>query len=138
MNFRVNKRSLLGLILTGETSLLRLWFSIWSFGWAFLAITDRNFIEMHKYTSQIAPIPVLAALFAIHATALLYGVVTRKFNTLLLFLEGVLGVFLWAGVGIAEIAQYHSFTPASLAGFTALFLLIRYPTHYTDPRGGKE
>ncbi len=138
MNIRVNRNSIIGVILTGETALLRIWFSLWSFSWTFLSFVDGNFATTHDFVAKIAPIPVLAFLFFVHAFSLLYGVITRRYSTTLLFLEGILGVFLWAGVGIAESLQYKTISPSVLAGFTALFLLIRYPTHYSDPREDRE
>lgn len=131
MTWQVENKTLLHLILAGETALLRLCFALCSFGWTIWLFTDKLFSVNHPATVLLAGPYVLGTLFFIHACALLYGVRTHKYSKGLLFLEGILGVFLWVGTGISETLNQGTIGPSVFAGLIAIFLLIRYPTHYT-------
>ena len=123
------------LLLTGPTDLLRLWFGLASIGFSFWILSDRNYPIEHAMTLAIASTEAQMVLFFIHGAAMLYGVTTGTYNRLLLILEGVLGIFLWVGIGASEAVHQGSPGPMLIAGGgIALFLLVRYPTHYTGSR----
>ena len=118
------------LLLTGETSVLRFWFALCSFGCATAIFFDDNYAATHDYTLQLASIHVQGLLFLLHASAMMYGVMTRKYNSALLLLEGVLGVSLWMGFGMVEAIAKEAVGPLLIGGVVAFYLLLRYPTHY--------
>lgn len=130
---KVNNR-ILATLLFGKTELLRIFFALCSFGWGFWALTDAKFSAEHATTVSFVPLPQLGILFMVHSVAVWYGVKTQRYNVFLLFIEGLLGAFLWIGVGIAEAKGQGTIGPTLFGGVCALFLLIRYPTHYTGGR----
>ena len=121
---------LMRLLLTGKTDLLRFFFALCSFGFSFWVAFDPSYPLQHQEAIAVAPAHAQIILFTIHGFSLLYGVLTCRYSIALLFTEGVLGVFLWCGIGIAEWHQQGVPGPMFMAGLIALFLLIRYPTHY--------
>lgn len=124
-------KNFIRLILSGETALLRFWFSLASLGFATWILFDESYPVIHYNTLNIASVNVQVTLFLVHGLATLYGVLYRRYSTTLLILEGLVGVFLWSGLGLAEAIQQGSPGPMLIAGGgISLFLLIRYPTHY--------
>lgn len=128
---------ILYLLLTADTALLRLWFSFCSFGWVIWLAVDDTFSIMHPHAAALVKnnTQILMLLFFVHGCAVLYGVKTKRFSIPLLFCEGLLGVFLWLGTGIAEWMTQEAPGPSVVAGLISMFLLARYPTHYS---GGKD
>ena len=125
------------LLLTADTALLRLWFALCSFGWVVWLMFDKEFSVIHPHAAAIVKgdLHLLMLLFFIHGSAVLYGVKTKRFSITLLFCEGLLGVFLWLGTGIAEWMTQGVPGPSIVAGLISMFLLARYPTHYS---GGQD
>ena len=122
----------LRLLLEGDTALVRFWFALCSYGWAaFIFFATDQFLLEHPESYHLARAEQLGVLFAVYATATMYGVVTRRFSVPLLFVEGALGTFLWGGIGIVDMLAQGSVGPAFGGGLIALYLLMRYPTHYT-------
>ena len=124
------KSPLLRMLLLADTRLLRFWMAMCSFGFAIWVVFDPSYSDHHKMATLLAIAPVQATLFFTHGVALMYGVCTGRFSTALLLCEGLLGVFLWFGVGIAEAIEQGVPGPMFVAGLVAVYLLIRYPTHY--------
>jgi hypothetical protein len=120
------------LLLFGDTRLVRFWFSIISFGWAIWIFNDTSFTVNHEYILLILPKTLLVILFSLYSFSLLYGVITTRYNSILLFFEGILGTFLWCGLGIADTFQHHTLSPTFFSGILALYLLIRYPINYKN------
>ena len=118
------------MLLTGNTNLLRFFFSLCSFGFAVWVTFDSRYAEQHSYAVLLASPHAQGLLFMVHGFAVFYGVLTSRFSKVLLFMEGILGVFLWCGIGVAESLQQGTPGPLLMASLIALFLLIRYPTHY--------
>ena len=125
----VNSR-LLGTLLVGETAVTRFWFSLCSLGCAIAIMFDPNYAVSHPGTMQLASVNAQGLLFMLHFAAMFYGVITRRYSTVLLLLEGVLGVFIWFGFGLAEALHRGTPGPLVIGGILAFFLLLRYPTHY--------
>jgi hypothetical protein len=127
---------ILSKLIFGDTENLRTFFALCSFGWGLWALTDANFAKDHASVISFVQLPQLGILFFIHCAGVLYGVNTGRYNVILLFIEGLLGAFLWVGVGIAEAIGQGTAGPTLFGGMCALFLLIRYPTHYPRRRNG--
>lgn len=127
---RVIRSKIIRLLLWGETALLRFWLSLCSFGYATWVAFDPNYASGHQEAVSLASVNTQVVLFLVHGAAVLYGVVTGRYNTFLLLCEGLLGVFLWFGLGLAETVHQGTPGPMLVAGCIAFFLLIRYPTHY--------
>lgn len=121
---------LMRMLLIGNTNLLRFFFSLCSFGFAAWVMFDPNYPIQHPYAVTLASPHAQGLLFMVHGFAMMHGVVTGRYSHVLLFMEGVLGVFLWCGIGVAETLQQRTPGPLIMASLIALFLLIRYPTHY--------
>ena len=68
--------------------------------------------------------------YLLHGVAMWYGVFTRKYNIVLLFLEGVLGVTLWVAMAAAIYIGQGSLGGTAAGSAIALWLLVRYPTHH--------
>ena len=130
---RISNR-LLSLLLFGDTAMLRFFFALTSVGWGVWVLSDPTFAAQHAMTIAFVPLPQLGILFITHACAVFYGIWTHRYNVILLFIEGLLGVFLWVGVGLAEAKGQGALGPTLFGGIAAMFLLIRYPTHYTKGR----
>lgn len=129
---KISKSNVLVLLFTADTKLLRFWFALASLAYATWLVLDPNYSVIHPLSVQVAPAEALAILCCIHGVSMLYGVFTGYYSTVLLFLEAILGVFLWVGLGIAH--AYEQGTPGPMliaGGGISLFLLIRYPTHYS-------
>ena len=113
-------------VLRSDTCPTRFWFAIADFGMA-----------VGLFANYQATLLVFgcAMLFVLHATALLYGVFTRRFSKRGLVFEGLLGATIWL---IAAAIQVIAMTPnAIIAGaFIATWLLVRYPTRWEYTDGG--
>ena len=118
------------LLLFGETGLLRFFFGWCSLAFSVWVLFDRDYAAGHREAVALVSEHMQVILFAVHGISVLYGVQTGRFNNLLLMTEGILGCFLWMGLGLAETSHQGTPGPMMVAGFIALFLLIRYPTHY--------
>ena len=113
-------------VLRADTCPTRFWFALADLGMAVGMLVNY----------QITPLVFgCAMLFVLHATALLYGVFTRRFSKHGLVFEGLLGAIIWL---IAAAIQVIAMTPnAIIAGaFIAIWLLVRYPTHWEYTDGG--
>jgi hypothetical protein len=124
-------KRLMNVLLCGETVLLRFFFSLAGFGWVSWVLVDVSFAEFHEHAMKLATPNQFAMIFFIHSCALLYGVVTQKYNRWLLMLEGALGVFAWSAMAWAETMDQTGIGPSAVGALVAFFLLVRYPTHYT-------
>ena len=119
-------------LLYSQTSATRMWFGLTSIGFgSFMLFSPTVHSRLSEYNLmlQIMPDQIWGALFVLHGLALWYGLLMRTFNKLLLILEGLVGIAVWAGAGIAvSIAQ--GAPGAVLAGtLISFWLLVRYPTH---------
>lgn len=123
-------QSFVTMFLTADTRLMRFWFALCSLGYANWVFFDEFYPILHPSITKFVDIGVLPWLFLTHAAVSIYSVLREKTNTQFLFLEGVLGVFLWLATGIAETTDQGSLGPNLIASFMAIYLLIRYPTHY--------
>lgn len=125
------------LLLKGDTTLLRLFFALSSFGFSMWVLFDKCFSFDHPYVAALMKgnIHLLAVLFGVHSFSVLYGVLTSRYSNWLLFTEAILGAGLWVVIGLAEAFQQHAPGPMLLGGAPlSMFLLIRYPTHNESSR----
>lgn len=133
---RVIRHPLFKAIASDDTTQTRIFFSMVSFGWVLYILADKiGFAARHPNVAEYVANPsTLAILFSVYACAVFYGACTGRFSFILLLIEGFLGVYLWMGVGIADALGQGAPGPTFFAGLIALFLLARYPTHYTRSR----
>jgi len=113
-------------VLRSDTCPTRFWFAIADLGMALsMLLSNPSSIWYFGWSM----------LFILHATALLYGVFTRRFSKHGLVFEGLLGATIWI---ITAGIQIIALTPnAIIAGaFIAIWLLVRYPTHWEYTDGG--
>jgi len=111
-----------------DTVMVRFWFSIAAICAALDQAVDT--IEAKDLIMQsLGPHLMWALLFAINASALMYGVITHKFNKVLLVAEGVLGAALWIAMAMAHIIVAGTCDVTAANALVAVWLLIRYPTH---------
>ena len=120
------------LIRYSQTSAVRFWFSFASLGMAsFLLCSPLVALPGNEYYIMLSLVKqeVWALIFALNGLALLYGVVSRQYNIVLLWLEGVLGMAAWtAAAACMTIAQ--GAPGASICGAAiAAWICYRYPTH---------
>lgn len=113
-----------------DTTMLRFFFGLASVCMSLRLFLDQDWIYFHESTLRIANQFVLGELFLAHGLAVIYGSITSRFNLLLLWLEGVLGVFIWTSVAWADLVDIGSPSPSLMGAAVAFFLLVRYPTHY--------
>jgi len=113
-------------VLRADTCPTRFWFALADIGMAI------GMLANYQITLLVVS---WAMLFVLHATTLLYGVFTRRFSKYGLVFEGLLGAIIWL---IAAAIQIIAMTPnATIAGaFIAIWLLVRYPTHWEYTDGG--
>lgn len=131
-------RQLLYVLLCKDTSLLRLAFALCSLGWAVWIPIDPTFASQHFVADKLMEtvwglwlgLNGLAVLFAVNAVALMYGVLTERYNWLLCVAEGALGTYVWTMMGVTDWYQLHAPGPTIVGAGIALFILLRYPTHY--------
>ena len=121
------------LALRSQTSAVRFWFGLASLGFSWFFFTFNSLTHPsagYAIMYSLADVRVWAIGFGVHGAALIYGSMTRTYSNLQLILEGVLGVTVWGASGLA-LAFAQGTMSATVAGaFVALWLLIRYPTHW--------
>lgn len=120
------------LLFKSQTSSTRMWFGLASifFGvFMYLSDTVHNPDSEYVLMLQIAPDWLWASGFLVHGVALLYGVITRRYSTILLLVEGVLGVALWTAASIAMSVSQGAVGASAAGALIAAWICIRYPTH---------
>lgn len=135
-SMRKYARRLYEVLLKTDTAPTRFWFAIASLGFAIDTIYSTNEIS-DKLMFAIAPEWAWVMLFTLNAIALLYGVFTKRYDTILLFFEGILGTALWMAAAFAHIYAHGSLDAVFAGGLIALWLLIRYPTHWEYSDGSE-
>lgn len=133
-NVRVNR--VLYILLHEDTTLLRFFLGVVSIAMGFGILMDENFKYFHENMLRVANQQATSFMFMIYGAALLYGSVTSKFNRFLLFIEGMLGVFIWVAFAWADWMDHEAVTPVAVGAAMAFLLLVRYPTHYAPRRVG--
>ena len=113
------------LLAFGDTALVRFWFACAGYCWATLIFLSTTF-DVRLLDFQTAN-SVWVVLYLIHATALMYGVMTGRFCTLLLLMEGVLGIALWGSSAVSFWLHTGHPDPTLAGALVSLHLLIRYP-----------
>ena len=119
----------LHLLAFGETLLVRFWFSLAGYMWAIMITYSQTFAHNVKLLDMSAPTKVWVLLFIIHASAMLYGVMTSIFCGYLLYLEGVLGLILWGSTAVSYWMINGYPDPTLIGALIAIHLFIRYPQY---------
>ena len=127
---KVKHDGILWMLLLGETRQVRFWFSIVSFAFGIETFSP-TFVEGNPLLMLLASDEVWRLAFFVHATAVMYGVITKQYNRWLLILEGMLGTAIYVSLGLADILFWQHPSPTLFCSLVAMYLLIRYPTHYT-------
>lgn len=126
------------LVLHSQTTATRFWLGVASFGYASLLFSTKNIehtSESFHLMMQLAPAHIWAMCFSIHGIALWYGAVTRTFSQILLLVEGVLGSAIWVGAAASYAIAQGIFGPTAAGALIAIWLLVRYPTHWERDDG---
>jgi len=115
-----------------STTATRMWFGVTSilFGvfMHYSSIVDPDHDE-YSIMLLLAHENVWCAGFIVHGLALLYGVVTKQYNKLLLLLEGVLGAALWITAAVAMAEAQGSLGASAAGALISAWICVRYPTH---------
>lgn len=123
------------ILLHEDTTLLRFFLGLVSLAMCGWILLDDTFHIFHENMLRIASQGATATMFGIYGLALLYGAITCRFNRFLLFIEGMLGVFIWTAFAWADWIDHGEPTPVIVGACMAFLLLVRYPTHYAP--GGR-
>ena len=117
------------LLLSADTAPSRFWFAMVSI---FAGVNHIGSVSIAAgvLMVELAPNWVWCLLFNLHGVALLYGVITHRFNKALLFFEGILGATLWIATAAATTFANGKPDAAVAGAIIAIWLLIRYPTHW--------
>lgn len=119
---------------TSETVSVRFWFALASIGFGCFMMFMRHTLEVDSmeyiYMFLLADKYTWGTLFILHGTALLYGALTGRFSNTLLIIEGVLGCAVWTVAAIAMTLSQGTPGPTVAGGLIAIWLLVRYPTHW--------
>lgn len=121
------------LTLYSETIASRFWFGLLSIGYAsMLAFSTSPHAVNSPYLLMfdLAPDWVWIVGFTTHGLSLIYGAFTRKYNTFLLLLEGVLGVACWSAAGATTTIAQGAPGGTTVGALISLWVLVRYPTHH--------
>jgi hypothetical protein len=117
-----------------NTIVARFWLATLSFFFAVDMLIDIG--EPSDILMQLmAPAWCWATLFFVNSAALLYGVITKRYDTFLLILEGILGTALWFCAAFAHWYSQGAPDAITAGALMATWLLIRYPTHWEYTNG---
>jgi hypothetical protein len=115
-----------------QTSVVRLWFSLASLGFAsfFFFTPAPALLETDLYYAlKIMPCWAYFWGFLIHGLTLMYGVLSRRFSTILYWFEAVFGSVLWGLCSISTII-HNGYPDAILSGaLIAWWIQYRYPSY---------
>lgn len=123
---------LVWLFFYSQTSATRFWFSLASIGFGVFMFRSpyiHNPSSEYGLMLEIMPQGVWGFLFILHGASLMYGVLTRKFNVVLLIAEGVLGSALWVTACTSMTLMQGSLGPSFAGAAMACWIAYRYPTH---------
>jgi len=108
--------------------------------WAILLLLPGDTFTRPMFTvaTQVMPEEVWGSLFLIHATSALYSLFYGSRKKILVFVDSILGSFLWTGITIGMflstlIQSENSTPPAAIApsiviALATFWVLIRYPS----------
>ena len=122
---------MLWMLLVGETRQVRFWFAIVSFMFGLETIST-GFVEGNPLLLALATDEIWRMAFFLHGVSVMYGVITKQYSKPLLLIEGVLGTAMYGALGIGDLLYFHTASPTIFCSVVAMYLLIRYPTHYTS------
>lgn len=124
----INVSPLAYILLKSETSAIRFWFGLTSFFFGvFLASNSASHWE-YLITFIVMPHWAWGTGFMISGAAMIRGAITSKFNTVIMFLESILGTMLWVGVAASSMMSQGGPGAVTIAATMSIWLLIRYPT----------
>lgn len=115
------------ILLEEPTGALRFFFGLGAVGYAF-AMPNFSDYPMYQLALSVLPAWVWSAAFAANGSALIYGSLTNKPSRLMHFLEAVLGVTVWLGMGVTTAMAQGVPGPTFFASLIAVWLYVRYPS----------
>lgn len=124
---------LVWVMLFSQTASTRFWFGLVGIGFSSYMISSSTIhspISEYQLLLQIAPDWVWAIGFLTHGCALIYGVLTHTYNKLLMVLEGILGTVVWTTSAVVIVITQNTIGAQAAAALIAVWLLVRYPTHW--------
>jgi hypothetical protein len=122
------------ILFKADTSVVRFWFSIATIIFGITYLVPNANVLPHHYMEKLASHRTWGFLFLVNGLSMIYAVMTRRYDKILLILEGVLGFVLWVSFSTLYMYFTQSIVPAMACAFISFWLLLRYPTHweYTD------
>lgn len=114
-------------LMESETVAVRWWMGLVSLGYAaFIPNVDSHF--EYEWALKFMPSWLWSVLFLIVGASLLHGVITRRYSVIGCALEGALGAFTWASLGITTSISQGIPGATMCASLIAIWILARYPT----------
>lgn len=115
------------ILLEEPTGALRFFFGLGAVGYS-LAMPAFADYPMYALSVELAPMWVWSALFAANGTALIIGSISNKPSRLMHFLEAVIGMAVWLGMGITTSLAQGVPGPTFFASIISVWLYVRYPS----------
>lgn len=120
------------IIWCSQTTAVRFWFALASLGFGsffMFSETVHSPLSEYKLMLQLAADWVWALCFTVNGLSLLYGILGKTYNRVLVVLEGLLGTVVWVASASAVVITQHAIGAHVVGGLIAFWILIRYPTH---------
>lgn len=114
------------ILLEEPTGALRFFFGLGALGYS-MAMPAFADYTMYSLALSIVPAWVWSAAFAANGSALIYGSITNRPSRTMHFLEAVLGVIVWLGMGVTTSMAQGMPGPTFFASLIAVWLYVRYP-----------
>lgn len=114
------------ILLEQPTGALRFFFGFGSIGYA-IAMPSFGGYPMYSVALSMFPVWVWALLFAVNGVALVWGAIYGQPSRLMHFLEAVVGVTVWLGMGITTSLAQGVPGPTFFASLISVWLYVRYP-----------
>lgn len=115
------------IFLEESTGALRFFFGLGALGYAF-AMPNFGDYPMYQMAMSLLPAWVWSAAFAANGSALIAGAICNKPSRLMHFLEAVLGVAVWLGMGVTTALSQGVPGPTFFASLISVWLYVRYPS----------
>lgn len=113
--------------LKSETVAVRAFFGIMSLLYGiFIPQTEGQF--EYAVALQWFPAWLWSAAMVTNGLAIFVGVLTQRYNLVLLLLEGALGMAAWLTLGVATSISQGVPGPTFAAAFVAIWIFVRYPS----------
>lgn len=121
-----------------QTSAVRFFFGLASIGMAsFMGFSTTVHNPDNEYVVMLGLMrdDVWALIFFLNGAALVYGVISRHYNLLLLWFEGILGMAAWIAAAFCMTIAQGTPGAAVCGALIASWICYRYPTHLGRENG---